>query len=114
MFYMVGKNDHGVWEEAVYFGKSSQFKDEIDKLEVTKIIDFKISGKTYSEKQNSLRDLAIDFQSSWGWIPDHDGIGGIVSMIGLSYGELADIQDFFEKNGRRYGLYQEFKENGIC
>lgn len=32
----------------------------------------------------------------------------------LSYGELADRQDYFRKLGKRYGLLREFKENGIC
>lgn len=28
-------------------------------------------------------------------------------------GEMADIQGYFEKLGRRYGLLSEFRENGI-
>ena len=32
----------------------------------------------------------------------------------LSYGELADKQDYFERLGRRYGLLREFRENCIC
>ncbi len=30
-----------------------------------------------------------------------------------SYGELADIQEYFRKMARRYGLTREFAENGI-
>ena len=32
----------------------------------------------------------------------------------LSYGELADKQDYFRRLGKRYGLLREFKENAIC
>lgn len=65
------------------------------------ILDFKISGKTYRERQGSLRDLAIDWQHnfcSYSW----------------SYGELAEIQGYFYENGKRYGLLREFHENAIC
>lgn len=31
----------------------------------------------------------------------------------LSYGELADYYAYFEALGRRFGLLEEFKENGI-
>ena len=66
-----------------------------------KKLDFKISGNTYKEKQESLRSLAIDWQLDF-------------SYLGWSYGELATIQDYFYKNGKRYGLLSEFKVNGIC
>lgn len=32
----------------------------------------------------------------------------------LSYGELADKQEYFRRLGKRYGLLREFKENAIC
>ena len=105
MFYMVSKNDNGVWEENIYRGHSDQYKDEIATMEVETVIDFKIHGKTYSEKQNNLRDLALDYFSA---------IANTNAKIGLGYGELADVYDFFRKNGRRYGLLREFKENCIC
>jgi len=31
-----------------------------------------------------------------------------------SYGELAAWQEHFAKLARRYGLVEEFRENGIC
>lgn len=30
-----------------------------------------------------------------------------------SYGEILEWQNYFEKNGKRYGLLREFRENGI-
>lgn len=32
----------------------------------------------------------------------------------LSYSELAEFCEYFEKLGKRYGLLKEFRENGIC
>lgn len=67
-------------------------------------LPFQIDGKTYQERQESLRELAIDFQYN------NDGD----TDIQLSIGELADACDFFERNGKRYGLLREFRENWIC
>lgn len=67
-------------------------------------LPFQIDGKTYQERKECLRDLAIDYQSS------NDG----GTDIQLSYGELADASDFFERMGRKYGLLREFRENCIC
>lgn len=64
------------------------------------VIPLEISGRTYRERQNSLRNLAIDVQHA------DDG--------GLSWGELAVLGAFFEEQGRRYGLLREFRENAIC
>lgn len=59
-----------------------------------------VRGRTWEEKREDLRRLAIDIS--------HAQYGG------LSWGEEALLGDFFEKNGRRYGLLREFRENGIC
>lgn len=58
-----------------------------------------VKGKTYADKKAFLRDLAIQY--SW------------FDCDGLSYGELAEINAFFERNGKRYGLLEEFRENAI-
>lgn len=65
------------------------------------VLDFKISGKTYRERQASLEDLAIEYSNHF-------------AQYSWSYGELAEIGSFFEKAAKRYGLLKEFKENGIC
>lgn len=65
------------------------------------ILDMVVKGKNYKEKQDYLRDLAIDYQHNF-------------APLSWSYGELLDIQDFFYKNAKRYGLLKEFKENAIC
>lgn len=60
----------------------------------------KIKGRTYAERRENLRNLAIDIQSA-----DNGG---------MSYSEWAILGDFFDKNARRYGLLNEFRENAIC
>lgn len=36
------------------------------------------------------------------------------SESNLSYSELSEYQKYFEKLGKKFGLTDEFKENGIC
>ena len=101
MFYANFIDSNGNKQANLYYGYSKWFEDSFspDTI-VNAIIDFKIHGKTYAEKKEYLRNLAIDFQ----YANDCD----------LSYEELADIYSFFEVNGKRYGLIQEFRENAIC
>ena len=55
---------------------------------------------TYSEKKAKLREEAVEWQCDFS---KHD----------YSYGELAEMQAYFEKEGKKYGLMKEFRENGI-
>lgn len=64
-------------------------------------LDFKISGKSYQERKASLEELAKDWQYNF-------------SSLSWSYNELYEIGNYFYKNGKRYGLLKEFKENCIC
>lgn len=57
--------------------------------------------KTYQQLKEAAREAAIDWQD---WSHEQN----------LSYGELAEAQERFEKLGRRYGLLREFRENAIC
>ena len=75
---------------------------EIGENNILYFIPLTISGRTYNERKNDLRNKAIEYQNSW------------YDFCGFSYGELAIINDFFETNGRRYGLLTDFKENAIC
>ena len=65
-------------------------------------IPMTVSGRTYQELKNDIRNKAIEWSNNQG------------EYAAWSYGELADIQGFFETNGRRYGLLTEFRENAIC
>lgn len=60
----------------------------------------KLTG-SYTDKRESLRQKAIAAQQA---IEGPEYIG---------YNELIDIEQYFTKYGKRYGLLKEFKENGI-
>lgn len=55
----------------------------------------------YTKNKNRIREKAIEWQNGFQY---HD----------YSCQELAEIGDYFYKNGKRYGLLKEFRENGIC
>ena len=75
--------------------------EELDK-QIICFIPLIVSGKTYQERKNDLRNKAIEWSNTQG------------EYGAWSYGDLSDIQSFFEINGRRYGLLNEFQENAIC
>lgn len=56
--------------------------------------------KTYQEKKEEVRQIAIDWQYEDGEYP-------------YSYEGLAMVGEYFYKLGKRYGLLREFRENGI-
>ena len=96
------KNMNGKIESNLYYDWNEWHKDTFSPIiEIQATILFKVGGKTYTEKKENLRDLAIKFSNN-------------VGNTCLSYGELAEIGNFFEINGKRYGLLKEFRENGIC
>lgn len=96
----------GHTESGIYRCEHSEMVDSVRKAKSVFlfVLPFRIVGKTYQERQESLRELAIDFQYN------NDGD----TDIQLSYSELADASDFFERMGRKYGLLREFRENCIC
>jgi len=56
---------------------------------------------TYAERKERAREKAIDWQLNESNKP-------------MSWGEVAEWSNYFEKLGRRYGLLREFRENAIC
>lgn len=82
------------WEEAHAFLFNPVSYDECW------YIPFKASGKTYKEKQESVREQAKEYQY-------------IFSFLDMSYSESAVFSSWFEKMGARYGLIKEFRENAI-
>lgn len=55
---------------------------------------------TYAARKETARNKIIALQN-------------LLSVLVLSYGELANIQNDIEKLGRRYGLLTELREEGI-
>ncbi len=92
-------------ESNLYFDNHQYYMDTFPPdVETLEIIPFQLHGKTYADRKESVRQLAIDFQNC------EDGSAD----INLSYRELSYIQGFFETYGKRYGLLREFRANGIC
>lgn len=56
---------------------------------------------TYAEKKEAIRNKAIEYQLTF-------------EENNYSWGEVAEKEAYFEKQGRRYGLLREFRENAIC
>ena len=54
----------------------------------------------YQLAKNKIRDLAADWQSDFG-------------NNNYSWSELLQWQEFFSTKAKRYGLVNEFRENGI-
>lgn len=67
--------------------------------EIISAIELKVSGKDYQSRKEAAREVAKEIQ--------YNDIGG------LSYMELSDIQWFLLNIGKRYGLLNEFYDNGI-
>ena len=90
--------DGGIYQNISYKTAAA----EIGENNILFYIPLTVSGKTYLDRKNDLRDKAIEWSNTQG------------EYGAWSYGELSDIQSFFEINGRRYGLLNEFRENAIC
>lgn len=62
----------------------------------------RMKSKDYYESMKSLvRQEAIEWQADF---PNHN----------YSWGEIAYFEDYFRRQGKRYGLLTEFRENCIC
>lgn len=96
--------DYGYKREGWLFDGERDFGSVIanspDVISVTDIVRFEITGNTREERTESLRQIALDFQSA--------------DQGGLSWYELAKAQEFFRNKGKFYRLLEEFEENAIC
>lgn len=72
---------------------------ELNNLDYPCVVLGKLSGANYQERKNDLEEKAKLTQ--------------YIDIGGLSWGELNEIQAYFEKQGKKYGLLTEFKENCI-
>ena len=92
----------GESRSALYDSMDAWHRDTFSPLtEITALIPFDVSGKTYADRKDSLREVAV----SW-------SVSGDVGP--LSWLDVQRIADWFYRNGRRYGLLREFQKNGLC
>lgn len=65
------------------------------------VINFHTTGRNYSERKASARSVAVEWSTrGFAW--------------GLSWLDCQRIADWFFRVGKRYGLLDEFRENGLC
>lgn len=88
----------------IYYDYDTYFRDKFSPAcEGIVLIDLsRAKGKTYKERKEYIQELAIEYSNS------------MSEIYPISWGQLADIQEFFERYGKRYGLLREFRENAIC
>ena len=99
------RQNKGNYTESLFCAESDlERMERLLDITVLRVLPFEIGGRNYRERQNSLRDLAIDFQLT------NDGD----TDVQLSIGEMGAASAYFERMGRRYGLLREFRENAIC
>jgi hypothetical protein len=56
--------------------------------------------ETYRQRKDAARDAAIELQNQ-------------TNERAVSWKEITEICAYFEKQGKRYGLLTEFRENGL-
>ena len=97
----VYKDTNGEIKNNIYYNFDIWFRDTFSPAtEVLTCFMLKVVGETYEQKKEDLKQKAIEFQNTW-------------QVVSWSYSEITEISDFFYKNGKRYGLLREFRENGI-
>ena len=67
---------------------------------IEEVNGFEMKDISSVQTDGEARDLAIDWQK---WQSEQS----------LSQGELVEYQDYFEQLAKKFGLEDEFKENGI-
>lgn len=95
--------DENTIENGIFSRSKAFTAEELEKefnLRMISFVPLEVKGRTYEERKDDLQDKAI----AWSYAG---------SVANWSYSELAEIQGFFEEQGRRYGLIREFRENGI-
>lgn len=107
MFFVKTKSCvDGHTESGIYRCEHIEMVDSVRKAKsiFLFVLPFRIVGKTYNERKDSLRNIAIDFQY------ENDG----ETDYQLSMEKIGLVEDFFERMGRKYGLLREFRQNAIC
>lgn len=103
MFIAVFEDPHKNIHTNIYYMPESFYKDTFSPdCNILAVLGFSIPGKSYQERKEAARLLAIEYQN----------INNDFSIC-WSYSELVTLNSYFENIGRRYGLINEFKENCI-
>ena len=110
MFYILRKeSDTGKTVEligAINLPERKHVYDYLNDPNTLYYLPFCIHGETYAERKESLHDLAVEYS----YAPHSDADAD----ENLSIYESSCVSRWFEKNGKKYGLLKEFRENCIC
>lgn len=98
MFYASYAKDDGTIEGHL-FNNYLEYLDCVGTSSPISLIDFKVKGRTYAEKKNSLRQVAIEYTNA--------------ECGGMFTSEYAEVGRWFTHMGMRYGLSDEFVEEGV-
>lgn len=99
--YYVIRNEETGEESATLGDYESLYRDTfIPSMRAVFVMNFVIHGKTYAERKASLDEKARGFSNN--------------QAGGLYWSDVLAIENYFEENGKRYGLITDFRENGIC
>ena len=91
------------WREAKLFFSKKEYMEKTKHTKVVSHVEMVIRGETYRERKASLRDMAIHVQ-----LITYDP-----AFLDAVWHLEGDLRDYFESNGARYGLLEEFRENAI-
>ena len=87
----------------IYYNYEAYFKDTFcPDTRIIFTLDMSVSGRTYTERKADLESKAIDYSNN------------MSEIYPISQGEIAEIENFFATNGKRYGLLTDFRMNCIC
>lgn len=99
MFY-AKFNANGKDHAELYHSWDKYYTDSHDpNARFYELIDFTVRGSDYQSRKNCLYNIAVEWSNA--------------DTAGLYLDELCEIDDWFFRMGKRYGLRAEFKENAI-
>ena len=100
MFYANYTKPSGENVSRLYFSTKEYHRDTFNpETEIYSVINFRVRGRTYRDRQADLCNTARRWQYE--------------SAPGLSWNEIADVADWFYAQGKRYGLLRDFREEAI-
>ena len=90
-------------KEVKLFWKHTDFLCEHNAENVVEFVDLTIRGKRYRDRKECLREIAIAAQH----ISFDDAACDVMWWL------ADEMQDYFYRNGQRYGLLRELRENAM-
>ncbi len=93
-------DDNGITRAGLFHSRDALNDDLVSfAVDSYDYLILRVRGKSYHDRKASLVSLATELSN--------------LDIAGLSYGDMAEINDFFAQEARRYGLLCEFRENGV-